>query len=249
VLSTGKTYPPPFRANVGDGERSTVHQLQAMAKRREELKAAQHILVVGGGATGIETAAEVISAFPDKHVVLMHAGSRLLDRQKEVSFHDSQKVMDKLIRLGVEVQLNTEFNAAGNDPSTAVVMCVGGTPNTSYLAMEALDEKGFIRVDGHLRLTGRDNVFAMGDIVSGYAPNLKTTVYLHAPVIVANVRCLLDGKPPNKVVGQLPSFIESFLVVTIGPRDSYAHGLVAAIYAPQKRKDFLMHRKAKELIA
>ncbi len=264
VVAPGLAYPLPFRA-VTDDERAaewgTVAQLGAMARQRDTLAASQHVVVVGGGTTGCETAAEVKvrgglsalrwgfslilqAAFPDKSVTLMHSKSRLLDRQKEVSPADAARVREKLEGQGVEVQLGMAFQAAGD--GSAVLRCSGGAaPNTHFLPPQLLDERGFVRTDEHLRVPGRRNVLAMGDAVAGAAPSLKTAMYLHAPVVAANVRHLLRDEAPSARIGRLPSVVDSFLVVTLGPHDSYSHGLAGALYAPSKRKDFRIHNVTK----
>ncbi len=44
----------------------------------DSIKAAKHVVLVGGGPSGVETAAEVVSAFAGKQVTLVHGGERLL---------------------------------------------------------------------------------------------------------------------------------------------------------------------------
>jgi NADH dehydrogenase FAD-containing subunit len=237
VLAPGLSYAPPFRAVVDDElPGTTAAQLEAMARVRDSLAAAEHVIVVGGGATGCETAAEVKVAFPEKKVTLMHSRGRLLDQQKEMPAEDAVRVKEKLERLGVRVQLETVFREA--EAGAVVLRCTGGTPQTRFLPHDVLDEKGFIRTDNHLLVAGRANVFAIGDAVAGAAPTLKTAIYLHAPVVAANVRNLLRGEAPTATVGQLWGVIDSFLVVTLGPNDSYSHGIGGAFYASSMRKDF-----------
>ncbi len=44
----------------------------------DEIKAARRVVLVGGGPSGVETAAEIVSAFAGKQVTLVHGGERLL---------------------------------------------------------------------------------------------------------------------------------------------------------------------------
>ena len=92
-----------------------------------------------------------------------------------------------LVSLGVEIHLNqrivefddmlqTYTSSSGEVFSAGkVYRCTGPRANTDALKdaqtdsviQSALDDKGFVKVDDHLRLHGAPNVFAIGDIVEG----------------------------------------------------------------------------------
>ncbi len=250
VLATGRTYAFPYRLALRDdlpAQWTSASQLMLMTQQREELVAAERVFVVGGGATGVETAGEVKTAFPNKRVMLVHSKGRLLNRQREVSVRDAEKIKRQLEEKGIEVVLNTQYHAAAPDPATFVVMATGGVPNTDFLRGDACLNNGLVLTDQFLRVRGRPNVFAMGDIVADCEPTIKTATYLHAPVIAANVRALVSGLLPKNQLGRFPAMVDSFLVLPFGPKEGYSHGMLGKMIEPQYRRDYLMKRKAKEL--
>ncbi len=54
-----------------------------MQSTAKQVKAAKHVVIVGGGPLGIEYAAEVVETFAGKSVTLVHSGARLLEAKKE----------------------------------------------------------------------------------------------------------------------------------------------------------------------
>jgi NADH dehydrogenase FAD-containing subunit len=69
-----------------------------------KLSAAKTILVIGGGIVGVELAGEVVTKLPDKHVILLTSGPRLI-ADKPPAMGDRAK--DFLERQGVEVRRPT----------------------------------------------------------------------------------------------------------------------------------------------
>lgn len=66
----------PSRANE-TGKLESMQRMQAMQKRIEE---ANRIVVVGGGAAGVEVATDAKSLYPEKTVILVHSRSALMHR-------------------------------------------------------------------------------------------------------------------------------------------------------------------------
>ena len=112
-----------------------------------------------------------------KKVILVHAGSHLLPRSKGCA---QARSTTYLVSLGVEIHLNqrivefddmlqTYTSSSGEVFSAGkVYTCTGPRANTEALKdaqtdsviQSALDDKGFVKVDDHLRLHGAPNVFA-----------------------------------------------------------------------------------------
>ncbi|KAL0436255.1 UNVERIFIED_CONTAM: Apoptosis-inducing factorA [Sesamum radiatum] len=70
VIATGHDDPLPKTKSERLKEYQTEH---------ERIRSASSVLIVGGGPTGVELAGEIAVDFPDKKVVLVHEGSRLLE--------------------------------------------------------------------------------------------------------------------------------------------------------------------------
>lgn len=61
-----------------------------------QVKDAQRIAVIGGGATGTELAVEIAVVYPDKEVTLIHSGEMLISKELTAKFHRKMRaVIDK----------------------------------------------------------------------------------------------------------------------------------------------------------
>jgi len=138
------------------------------------------ILVIGGGATGVQVAS-VFNAFGSK-IHLFHAGPRILPTEDE---EVSSSVADAFRDSGVVVRENFGtidsfektpsgirmwFSKDGRRESveaSLVVSAIGWEANTADLdlvnAAVETDRRGFIRTDEFLR-TSSPNIFAAGDV-------------------------------------------------------------------------------------
>jgi NADH dehydrogenase FAD-containing subunit len=56
-------------------------------KLQEQIKVSKSIVVIGGGATGTELAAELKTWHPDKSVTLFHSGQHLVGETFKPSFY------------------------------------------------------------------------------------------------------------------------------------------------------------------
>lgn len=272
VLATGVTTDRPFRF---DGRRTrdtndrremmrstatfhpevldTEQLLQRIGKQRKKLAAATRVIVVGGGATGIETACEVKQAHPLKDVKLVHAGARLMEGV--LSVRDSQRLLRKVQQLGVVVALGTRYEDADESKSAAddyVIRAMQGTPNTQFLPSHCLDERGFVLVNDSLQLHGHSRVFVLGDSLAGHVPNVRITRCVHAPVVVANVMATLHGSAEFAALPARPAAPSTFspagaIVVTLGRHDAFTKGL-GVLVARQKCKDMFISRQRRSLL-
>ncbi|GAA0167032.1 oxidoreductase [Lithospermum erythrorhizon] len=77
-------------------------KLSNYQSEQEKIKAANSILIVGGGPSGVELAGEITTDFPGKKVTLVHRGSRLLEFIGEKA---GKKALDWLTAKNVEVIL------------------------------------------------------------------------------------------------------------------------------------------------
>jgi len=161
VIASGSRYPslPLAKSNsrFGYAERN-----QEMLDEHALLGAAKSVLVIGGGAVGVEFAGEIASAFPDKEITLSHSGDALLNNMKPKA---QRKALEQLTAKGVIVKFNSRF-VEGDKEADIVYSCVGMLPNTEFLQAElaaALNDKGLIKVDDFMKVKGYDNLYALGD--------------------------------------------------------------------------------------
>ena len=176
VIASGSRYPslPLAKSN---SQFDYAGRNQEMLAEHATLAAAKSVLVIGGGAVGVEFAGEIASAFPDKDITLSHSGDVLLGGMKPKA---QQKALEQLTAKGVKVKFNRRFAVnEGRDGDVyscsksketiqvdKVYTCVGMVPNTEFLQAElanALDAKGLIQVNEFMQVKGYDNLYALGD--------------------------------------------------------------------------------------
>jgi apoptosis-inducing factor 2 len=176
VIASGSRYPslPLAKSN---SQFDYAGRNQEMLAEHATLAAVKSVLVIGGGAVGVEFAGEIASAFPDKDITLSHSGDVLLGGMKPKA---QQKALEQLTAKGVKVKFNRRFAVnEGRDSDVyscsktketiqvdKVYTCVGMVPNTEFLQAElanALDAKGLIQVNEFMQVKGYDNLYALGD--------------------------------------------------------------------------------------
>lgn len=143
------------------------------------------LVVVGGGATGLETAGALYELYNDvikkeyrqyqdmrAHVILIEATDRLLAPYPE---HLRQSALKQLQSVGVEVMLNTAVDTVGEgvvrlkdgrEIHTHTLIWAAGvkaSPLAEMLNVE-LARGGRIPVTPELNVIGREHVYALGDI-------------------------------------------------------------------------------------
>jgi NADH dehydrogenase len=138
---------------------------------------------VGGGYAGVETLAELHSFAQDAlryYPALRSAPQRwlLLDTAPrmlaEIPTRLGEYATRELVRAGIDVRTETSLERVepgrvvltdGTELACeTVVWTAGVTPNPAVGELGLpLDERGRVRVDGHLRVEGRQHVWALGD--------------------------------------------------------------------------------------
>ncbi|NWV00310.1 AIFM2 factor, partial [Upupa epops] len=101
ILATGSDGPFPGKFSQDIDMESAIQTYEDMVK---EIEKSERILVVGGGAAGVEMAAEIKTEYPAKEVILIHSKIVLAD----VELLDSvrQVVKEILLRKGVRLLLS-----------------------------------------------------------------------------------------------------------------------------------------------
>lgn len=160
------------------------HALTLDAGRADELGRAVRslaarggrVVVVGGGLTGIETAAELAEANPRLAVTLLTRGPVAEGWSVAARAH----VLAAFARLGVALREGVEVRGVeadrvvtDGDPARfdLCVWSVGFTcPPLAGAAGLAVNDRGQVRVDGCLRAISHRDVYAAGDIASPIEP-------------------------------------------------------------------------------
>ncbi|XP_037552318.1 apoptosis-inducing factor 2 [Nematolebias whitei] len=211
ILCTGSDGPLPGRFNTEASYQTSIQTYQDLVT---QFQAADSVLVVGGGATGVEMASEIKTEYPDKKVVLIHSRIALADTELLPSVR--QQAKEVLLEKGVELllgqkvsnlselrlnvtQKNTEVKTDKGETLTTdlIVCCAGLKINSAAYASsipDSLAENGALKVNDHLQVEGFANIYAVGDCADVKEPKLAYHAGLHAAVAVTNIINSLIGK-------------------------------------------------------
>jgi NADH dehydrogenase FAD-containing subunit len=110
ALCTGSDNPAPAKFTVDSSKES----MAITSKAREDLQKSKSVVVVGGGACGVELAGEIKNAFPDKKVTLIHSSQTLVDYPGYSSVLKAG-ALTHLRDLGVDVVLGFRAQIEGLD--------------------------------------------------------------------------------------------------------------------------------------
>ncbi|XP_062082551.1 uncharacterized protein LOC133788912 [Humulus lupulus] len=265
VIATGHTDPSPKTRS------EMLNQYQA---EYEKINSARSILIVGGGPTGVELAAEIAVDFPDKLLTLVHSGSRLLEfvglkaAEKSLNWLTSKKVE---VKLEQSVILNDDDDGDGDDivndgvrvfqtsggesvKADCHFVCTGNPVASSWLKRtllkKHLDKHGRLMVDQNLRVKNRENIFAIGDITD--VPEIKQG-YLaqkHALVAAKNLKLIMDGEKESRLEKYEPRRVKA-IMVSLGRRDAVAQfpftTVSGSVPGMIKSKDLFVGKTRKKL--
>jgi len=161
ILALGSSYIHPFQSTHFQRTAEINYLQETFNKTRETNK----ILVIGGGAVGVELAGEFATDCKDKTVTLLTSADRLLPRMSS-SF--SKAAADILKKKNVQIIFNDKIeltnveNFQYNKIKTqsgkeiefdAYFMCIGAKPCTELVKKsfpQWIDENGFIKVNENL---------------------------------------------------------------------------------------------------
>lgn len=192
----------------------------ATEEERQELL---NVVIVGGGATGVEIAGALSEMkryiipydYPDMdsslmHIYLIEAGDRLLAGLSEDS---SRKAYDFLTEMGVDIQFGkmvTDYRdhrvvmKDGTEIPTRTFLWVSGVKANGITGIdgERLGRGARIKVDEYNRVPGLDGVFAIGDqclqtsdaAYPGGHPQVAQVAIQQAKNLARNLRKAVKGQ-------------------------------------------------------
>ncbi|MBU6531575.1 FAD-dependent oxidoreductase, partial [Streptomyces sp. A108] len=193
-------------------------ELAAAAGDRAECAARCTFVVVGAGYTGTEVAAHgamYTDAQVRKHPMrtgmrprwmLLDVAPRVMPEMDERLSRTAERV---LRQRGVDVRMGTSVKEATHDgvvltdgssvDTRTLVWCVGVRPDPLVESLGLPMERGRLLVDSHLRVPGRPEVFACGDVAAvpdlnqpgQYTPMTAQHAWRHGRVCAQNVAASL----------------------------------------------------------
>ncbi|XP_023770746.1 uncharacterized protein LOC111919396 [Lactuca sativa] len=272
LLSEGRSIPYNYLV-IATGHDDQVpktrsERLKQYQSENEKIKAAESILIVGGGPTGVELAGEIAVDFPEKKITLVHSGYRLLEFLGPKA---SKKTLDWLKSRHVEVKLDQTVNledvadfsngtklyttSAGETiKADCHFLCTGKPLASSWLKgtilKDRLDELGRLIVDENLRVRGRKNIFAIGDITNIKEMKQGYLAKKQASVAAKNLQLLIRGGDESKMTTYKMSSSHN-AIVSLGRHDAVAQlhltTMIGLIPGLIKSKDLFVGKTRKEL--
>lgn len=215
---------------------------------RVALRETSQLIVVGGGATGVQLAAEVATAHPDLSVRLVEAGSRLLPAEPRILGSSMRRLLEDEgvdLHLGVHV---SAIDAEGVDLGDGqrldglVVWAGGWEADASALLPGAETRDGRVVIGRDLTVPGYDRVLAAGDIaahrdVIGRPLAMSAQIAAQAGAAAgAGAVAVANGKRPRRA-----RLVELGRVVDLGDRGVGRVGPVPIGWGPTARLVPLMH--------
>ncbi|XP_050279711.1 uncharacterized protein LOC126720903 [Quercus robur] len=255
VVATGHSYAVP---------KTRTERLNQYKAENQKIFSAHSILIVGGGPTGVELAGEIAVDFPGKNITLVHKGSRLLEfvgqraAKRTMNWLKSKRVEVKLeqkVDLGTDSdEIKMYKTSAGETIRADCHFLCTGIPLCSAWLKETmlkknLDGQGRLRVDESLRVKGRKNIFAIGDITD--VPEIKQGFLAHKHALLAakNLKILMMGGRESKLATYKAS--SALAIVSLGRTEAVAQfpftTIIGCIPGMIKSKDLFVGKTRKQL--
>lgn len=201
---------------------------EALAKRLQQVGAANGcIAVIGGGATGIEMATEIRSAYPDLSIMLITQGKAGAFKDERVEQHFRAALDEQAIEL-VEHCTVTKLSertvhTQDRQISADLLIWAGGfiAPSLACDAGIEVNQSNQVMVDPYLRSISHPNIFAAGDIAFPTEPCGTPVRMALLPALVMgattaeNVAKTIKGKPLKPL-----SFVWYGQAITLGASDA-----------------------------
>lgn len=249
ILATGADYSRPVTPSVVEstlGSRSATWHAEAA-----RVQAANSVLILGGGAVGVELAAEIVCHFPGKRVCIVDALPALLQLFPQKTSQYAQRwFQERGVELVLGEMLDTWDDVSCTTKSGRVIradllyVCFGSRCNSQCVSSGdlagSLGTRKEVKVNNHLQLDSLPNVFAVGDVMSHPAGEIKQAYYaeMNGTVAAMNVINHMRGQKllnyPEALSGS--SLSPLVYVVSLGRYDGslgfnsmVINGLLAAL--------------------
>ncbi|PTB69022.1 FAD/NAD(P)-binding domain-containing protein [Trichoderma citrinoviride] len=215
----------PSRVNATE-KRDGMKLLQGMQNR---IEAAKTVVVVGGGAAGVEVATDAKALYPEKHVFLIHSRAAVMHRFGQGLQNAAREGLE---RLGVELVLQDRVVSEDADAGAVTLQsgrtiacdffinCTGQRPLSevlSNLSPSSISPTGHIKIKPTLHIADGSlpNVYACGDVAETNTPNPNARSAMRQATVVAdNILLAVAGKSPHHVYENL--WADGVIKLTLG---------------------------------
>ncbi|UNI19318.1 hypothetical protein JDV02_005509 [Purpureocillium takamizusanense] len=234
VIATGSGVDKglPSRVNATD----KLAGMKLIQELQQRIELAETVVVVGGGAAGVEIATDAKHLYPKKNVILVHSRDAVMHRFGRGL---QNSALEALQTLGVEVILNERVNEGGRESGAIVLRsgrkvlcdlvidCTGQKPSSQViesLVPTAISPNGHIKVKDTLQIDAANvpNVYACGDVADTHTPNPNArSAMRQATVVAENILLVTQGQEPKHKYTNL--WADGVIKLTLGLDRSITH--------------------------
>jgi len=213
-------------------------------------KNAFRVVVVGGGATGVEAATQVKGRYPHSEVSIVTQGEVGAFKGARVQKHITAALREQSIAIYENAGVNRVEQAgvvldSGRIPADVIIWAGGFV--ASPLAREAglrVNAQNQVLVDPYLRSLSHPNIYAVGDAASPVEePGVPTRMSLFTALVsgaqaAENIAAEMKGQSPQPL-----SFVWYGQGIALGPHDAVGFGTYPADVAwPLILRRMLAHK-------
>ena len=212
-----------------DAERFRLRMLKTMAmadlQKRTHPSAGLDIVIIGGGATGVELAAELREASKvhsnygfrqldpdtDVRITLLEGAPRILaPLQEKVSKAATELLNQRHVRVVTDcrvsrIEPDRVEDASGNHYPADLCVWAAGIKAPDFLSTLGLPvtKGGQLEVDPYLRVKGRGDIYSLGDCAACMGPDGKLvppraqSAHQQADYLLDSLVRIEQGKPPD----------------------------------------------------
>ncbi|CZR54216.1 related to Amid-like NADH oxidoreductase [Phialocephala subalpina] len=211
VIATGTKLTPPSTIPV-EGKMNGVDYLQ---KHAQKVISSSSIVLIGGGAVGVQMATDIKELYPEKKVTLVHSRRNVMnkfDSKLHNIIAERCKELGIQLRTGSRVKVpqggyptdgskfDVELEDGSKIPADFAIIATGQTPNSAVLrdlSPESIGKDDFIKVSKMLQIVDEKypNIFAIGDVAATGAHKAARPAARQATLVVQNVHHLLNNEP------------------------------------------------------
>ncbi|MBS3099273.1 FAD-dependent oxidoreductase [Candidatus Pacearchaeota archaeon] len=196
VIASGSNYNAPFK-----------EQRVVFSMRAEHLKdcynvlcRARRVLIIGGGLVGVELAGEILDKYDNKEIIIVHSNDRLIERNsRKASDYAENYLKSRGVKILFEERMIDKkgcfciMQSGKKVRADLVFLCTGIKQNYYFVDKKYLGERG-IKVNNHLQLIGKKNIFACGDVSDINEEKTAQNAERQADVVYHNICNLEKGK-------------------------------------------------------
>lgn len=182
---------------------------EAIKSTAEQLKNAKLVAVIGGGATGVEAAAEIASNYPNADVTIYTGSKAPMPSFPKLGESTAAKLANAgaTIVTGIrsekvtrsEKSAQVTFNNGDIKEFDVVIEATREIPYSQFVPESAQDKAGYVIADNYLIAKGTKNVIVFGDILAGSAKTIVDIRFSQHAVYIETMKYLLGlSAAPSK---------------------------------------------------